>query len=359
MRYLISKEHDAWQQNEIHTAKEYQHKQIEFITHLEWIITMVEEVSTMNNDGTENTYYACVKYTTARTLEEDFKYLQTVYPAPNVASDTNSLSVGMNEEFSIQFSLTNAGGTSSTDTYLSISMSDNLDFVSAEINPASPDWITKPYTAGEDPIFDYTGNQILAINDLIEFYSHPLDWGETVDITVTLRSNNVESTSEWIKYRAAMLPEDVTYPTSVPTARDPSDGDIDQQGWPIHKIDISVIGGSTGDPDFTVTANPASLTYEIPESGTTAQASIITVSSVNGWIGIVDLSGSWINEPYDISYTVDPVRIVLSSDGSSESALTIMVGSGAYVGAYTLRITGTSGSDLRTVDITILVNPRP
>ena len=115
-----------------------------------------------------------------------------------------------------------------------------------------------------------------------------------------------------------------------------------------------------GQPDFAVSGNPSSLTFVIPESGSTVQTSTITVSSLNGWIWAVDLYGSWVGStPFDVSYTILPSPVTPPSGGSVQSTLTVTVGHSAYVGTYPLRIWGQTGSTTHTTDITILINPQP
>ena len=116
--------------------------------------------------------------------------------------------------------------------------------------------------------------------------------------------------------------------------------------------------GST--PDFQISADPVSLTFTKPSSGSTSQTSTITVTSLNGWVWKVDLSGSWVGTtPNDVAYSLNPVSVTPPSSGTSTSTLTVTVGPNSYVGTYTLRVWGTSGLVARTVDVAIIINPPP
>jgi uncharacterized membrane protein len=103
-------------------------------------------------------------------------------------------------------------------------------------------------------------------------------------------------------------------------------------------------------PDFTLNVTPAVNTV-VQGSFTTYT---VTVSSLNGFDGIVDLSLSAL--PSGTFYSFTPGSIA----GSGSSTLTIATSSSTPVGTtYPLTITGTSGNIVRSKAVTFVVAPVP
>jgi hypothetical protein len=100
--------------------------------------------------------------------------------------------------------------------------------------------------------------------------------------------------------------------------------------------------------DFTITANPASITANIcPSSGT----STITITSLGGFSGTVALTASTPTGS-GISASLSPTSV--TSSGSS--TLTVTPSTTTVPGTYTVNVTGTSGSLTHSVSITVTVN---
>lgn len=99
-------------------------------------------------------------------------------------------------------------------------------------------------------------------------------------------------------------------------------------------------------PDFTITANPASIGFPAGGSGT----STITLTSLNGFAGTVSLTDDSAN------CSLDPTSVTLTSGGTDASRLTC---SNSTVGTFTVRVTGTSGVISKSVNITVTVSPPP
>ncbi len=120
-------------------------------------------------------------------------------------------------------------------------------------------------------------------------------------------------------------------------------------------IDSMVTGGSTpllaaasylwlpSTPDFSVSANPTSLTSKI---GTPA-SSTISVAPINGFTGSVDLSTS-ISPTTGLTCTLTPTSVTTSGT----SALTC---TGSATGGFTITVTGRSGSLSHAATITFTV----
>jgi len=119
-----------------------------------------------------------------------------------------------------------------------------------------------------------------------------------------------------------------------------------------YQVTLTVQPPST--PDFSLSANPNSLSITLPSSGTAPAASTIKVASINGFSSQVSLSASWIgNAPSGVMCSFSKNSVTPPSNGYDSSTLTITVSSSASIGSFTLRVAGTSGSLTHTVDITV------
>ncbi len=107
-------------------------------------------------------------------------------------------------------------------------------------------------------------------------------------------------------------------------------------------------------PDFTIAANPSSLTTIQGSSGT----STITITSIDGFSGTVALSAAV--SPAGPSASITPGSLALSSGGTGTATLTVSTFTGAYsstaTGSYTVTITGTSGSLSHPATVSVTVN---
>ncbi len=107
-------------------------------------------------------------------------------------------------------------------------------------------------------------------------------------------------------------------------------------------------------PDFTVTANPASLVILAGTSTT----STITLTSLNSFSGTVTLI-STTTSPL-VSSSLNPVSVTLSPGGSATSTLTVSTTSITPVGFYNVTVAATSGTTSHTTTVPVIVaNPTP
>ena len=104
-------------------------------------------------------------------------------------------------------------------------------------------------------------------------------------------------------------------------------------------------------PDFNVSASPASLTLAQGASGTDT----ITLQSANTFSGAVSLSVAGL--PSGVSAAFAPASVTLSSGGSGTSVLTLNAASNAATGTATLSITATAGSLTHTATVALNVTP--
>jgi hypothetical protein len=99
-------------------------------------------------------------------------------------------------------------------------------------------------------------------------------------------------------------------------------------------------------PDFSLSANPTSLTVNQGASGT----STITVTRLNGFTNSVSFSASGL--PGGVTATFNPI----STTGTS-TVVTLAASATATTGAATVTVTGTGGGLTRTTTINLTVSP--
>jgi subtilase family serine protease len=161
-------------------------------------------------------------------------------PLPNVHSSVTSIEMKTGDTCTITFSLANFGDDSSSDSYLSISVSNNLQIIEPySSDPQPSDLKFKPYYPG-DPIYHSDGKQYPAEYQLLDAYGHPYATREVISFTIKFKSGSTTSASEWIKYRSAMLPKGINFPTNVKATRDPTSGSKDQQGYYAYTIAVQI-----------------------------------------------------------------------------------------------------------------------
>ena len=118
-------------------------------------------------------------------------------------------------------------------------------------------------------------------------------------------------------------------------------------------VQIASFTGSAT-PDFVMTANPKSLTIRAGTSST----STISLFSINGFAGTISLSATvspLVKHGPTASVTI--VSVTLGSGGSGSSTLKVSAGRNAPAGAYSITVTGVSGSISHTVLVTANVTP--
>src|SRR5262245_13815554 len=106
-----------------------------------------------------------------------------------------------------------------------------------------------------------------------------------------------------------------------------------------HTTTISLTVNVPAQPNFSLSASPASLTVKQGSSAT----STITVSPVNGFSGSVALSASGL--PAGVTPSINP------SSATSSSTLTLTASTTAATGTATVTVAGTSGSLSHTANI--------
>src|SRR2546425_2114756 len=120
-----------------------------------------------------------------------------------------------------------------------------------------------------------------------------------------------------------------------------------------HSTSIQVSVVQSAQPDFSISANPASITLQPGTSG----SSTVAVTSLNGFSGTValtdNISPATSNPPV---ISLSSSSLTLSSGGSAGSTLTVTTSSSTTSGSYTVLVTGTSGSLSHSVSLALTVS---
>jgi uncharacterized membrane protein len=151
-----------------------------------------------------------------------------------------------------------------------------------------------------------------------------LSTGETVTSTATFSASPTTATTYHAQVKA-------TSGTRVETS-------------PTLNVQVSLAGV----PDFTLGANPTSLSILPGATGTSA----ITVAPVNGFVGIVSLTAT-VSPSTGPTVSLSSVSIAGGSGGSS--TLTVTSQSSTPSGTYTITVTGISGNLTHTVVVTVVI----
>jgi hypothetical protein len=107
---------------------------------------------------------------------------------------------------------------------------------------------------------------------------------------------------------------------------------------------------TTQSADCAISASPSSLTITSGSSAT----STITVASLNGFTGTVNLSAN--SSPAGLSVSMNPSSITLSSGSSAASTLTVSTQSSTPSGTYIITVNGSSGSLSHSTTISLTVS---
>ncbi|GHO84960.1 hypothetical protein [Dictyobacter formicarum] len=110
-------------------------------------------------------------------------------------------------------------------------------------------------------------------------------------------------------------------------------------------ISHSIIGGGSGGNDFSISANPSSLSIAPGSNGT----STISTAVTSGSAGTVSLTASV--SPSGPTASLSPTSVT----AGNSSTLTVSVGSTVASGTYTVTVSGTEGSANHSTSVTVTV----
>ena len=181
------------------------------------------------------------------------------------------------------------------------------------------------YTVTVSPINGFTGNVALSNGSL------PTGVGLTFNPTTIMGCSGTSTVN-------------VTTSTSTP-AGTYTITLTGTSGTLVHSTTVQLIVTTTGKPNFTITAAPASQTIANPGSTTYT----VTVTAVNGFSGIVTLKVA--GYPTKVTTSFNPTTIT----GSGTSTLTVTTQTGTGTGTFTLTISGKSGTLAHSAKVKLIL----
>ena len=140
-----------------------------------------------------------------------------------------------NPEFWATFDISNFGTTAHADSYLSVTLSRNLELVSWHTTPNTPEMKIRIYEIG-DNVVDISGLGVKTNSTIIEIYNHAFKNNETIRVTIFFENTLYQSPQEWIKCRLVMYPEDTEVTGQI---QDPPESiRKDQQGYSVYQFAV-------------------------------------------------------------------------------------------------------------------------
>ncbi len=181
----------------------------------------------------------------------------SIPPSPSVSADVSSFSLQNGQTKQITFNVQNNGGNSTTNSYLSISVSSGLDIIGYSSSSSSMKFAIYPPGSS---IWTSSGTVISSTYTLLDVTkAYPTGSSATVTITVKAKTPG----SQWIKYRMSFSDGSRYY-------RNPTSGDTDQQGRYVYTINGNVSTATpTPTPASTPTPTPASTPTPTPTPAST------------------------------------------------------------------------------------------
>jgi hypothetical protein len=151
-----------------------------------------------------------------------------------------------NPEFRVDFEISNLGAPSSADSYLSLSLSTNLDFINWHTTPQVADMMIRIFEIG-DPLTNMSGFPISTENLIVEVYNHSFDTAESVTISMFFELTLYQSSLESINYNLVMYPKSISSESVLPIVTDPAFSSTkNQQGYPVYELRIPINSVTNG-----------------------------------------------------------------------------------------------------------------
>ena len=107
-------------------------------------------------------------------------------------------------------------------------------------------------------------------------------------------------------------------------------------------------------PDFAISANPPSLTFQAGSSGT----SQITLTSSDGFAGSVQLA-SQVSPALGPTSSLSPSAVSLSPNGTASATLLVSSSTFDPIGPFSVTVTGSSGTMIHSTSINLIITPPP
>ena len=235
-------------------------------------------------------------------------------PVPELNSSSGAFNIPEGERGTVGLTLQNKG-CYTPQGYLSISVSTGLKIV--DINGftiSEEDTCGKLNTSGDIQFYSYhIGCEIYrviakmdSINQLVDIVApYDRDQSRTFSVTVEAKPGS-NGTTQWIKYRCALLIND--YPDYV---REPTAGETDQQGWYANRVNVG-IGACT---DAFEENNSNTQAYGPLNAGAIYNGKICSAADVDWFKIVIDSTGTLslsFTPPADNCYNLDLYNSSLS-----------------------------------------------
>lgn len=125
-------------------------------------------------------------------------------------------------------------------------------------------------------------------------------------------------------------------------------------GWELHALTawrIHQLQPPPPPPDFTISANPSSMSLSAGTSG----SSTISLTSLNGFTGAATLTAT-VTGPITLdnpTTSLNPSSIILAAGGTGSSTLTVSTSLLTTPGTYTITVTASSGTLSHSTTVTV------
>jgi uncharacterized membrane protein len=175
----------------------------------------------------------------------------------------------------------------------------------------------------------------------------------TVTLTDAVSSSQIVATlSQTIVSLSSGGSVSVTLTVSASTSTSPGSYSVTvtgASGTIAHQVQVGVTVNGQSSANFSISANPSSLTILRGSSGT----STLTITSLNGFAGTVSMFST--ASPSGLFMSQNPANVTLQSGGSANSILTVFTTNGTGLGTYQVTVTGFSGNLSRSVTLSVNV----
>ena len=217
------------------------------------------EGAEMYSEDTKN-YVKILYESVDKAIDSDYmlidRYIEPAIEAPAprfVSMPSANVDLGSGEEYDFVFKIENDGGTAN-DSYFSLSVSDGLEITGYSSDKTNGEFTI--YHEGQS-IWYHDEYQIPAEYTLLDWYRPWLGAGEAQTLTVTIKGT--ADGDQWIKYRLAFNPK----LDEMSFVRNPTSGELDQQGWHTYGIDVTVDDVANGRPsaDFSFSVDELSVGF--------------------------------------------------------------------------------------------------
>ncbi len=260
--------------------------------------------------------------------------------------DSGSIALRLGQRYSIRLEFYENGGDASA----TLAWSTPLGIPDKQIIPQSqlystdvpptPDFSLSANPANVNVIRGATANSAITITRVGGFTgSVSLSAsGLPAGVTASFNPASTTGTSSAVTFTALSTATTGVFPVTVTGA----------SGALSHTTTINLTVVAPPTPDFSLSANPASLTINRGASGVVT----ITITRTGGFTGAVSLSASGL--PSGVTASFNPA----STTGNS-SSLTLTASSAATTGPATVTVTGVSGALTHSIPISLTVNAPP